>query len=66
MKLSAILALCLLACFTAAAQGPPRGPQVVSPEVSPERKVTFRILAANADAVRLIGSDIPATAREPI
>ncbi len=42
--------------------GPGRGPQgpvVVSPEVLADRRVTFRILAANANAVRLAGSDIP-------
>lgn len=38
--------------------GPPR-PPVVSPEVSPDRKVTFRILAPKAEAVRLSGGDIP-------
>jgi enterochelin esterase family protein len=35
------------------------GPQVVSPEVGPDRKVTFRVLAPNAESVRLTGSDIP-------
>ncbi len=42
--------------------GPGRGPQgpvVVSPEVLADRHVTFRILAAQADAVRLVGTDIP-------
>ena len=39
--------------------GGPRGPQVVSPEVSSDRQVTFRILAPNAQAVRLTGGDIP-------
>ena len=37
----------------------PQGPQVVSPEVAADRKVTFRILAPKAEAVRLGGSDIP-------
>jgi enterochelin esterase-like enzyme len=37
----------------------PRGPQVVSPEVSADRHVTFRILAPEGEAVRLTGSDIP-------
>jgi enterochelin esterase family protein len=32
---------------------------VVSPEVSADRKITFRILAPKAEAVRLTGSDIP-------
>jgi enterochelin esterase-like enzyme len=38
----------------------PRGPQVVSPELSPDRKLTFRILAPKADVVQLASSgDIP-------
>jgi enterochelin esterase-like enzyme len=35
------------------------GPQVVSPEVSAERKITFRILAPKVESVRLTGGDIP-------
>ena len=35
------------------------GPQVTSPEVSADGKVTFRILAPKAQAVRLSGGDIP-------
>jgi enterochelin esterase family protein len=37
----------------------PQGPQVTSPEIAPDRHVTFRILAPKAEAVRLSGSDIP-------
>src|SRR5262249_34749132 len=37
----------------------PQGPQVVSPEVSSDQRVTFRILASKAEAVRLSGGDIP-------
>lgn len=37
----------------------PGGPRVVSPEVAPDRKVTFRILAAKAEAVKLSAGDIP-------
>src|SRR3989442_15924679 len=37
----------------------PQGPQVVSPEVSADRRITFRILAARAQTVRLNGGDIP-------
>ena len=37
----------------------PQGPQVVSPDVAADRRVTFRILAPKAEAVRLSGSDIP-------
>src|SRR5687767_7655122 len=46
-----------------AAPGPGRGgpqtPQVVSPEVSADRRVTFRIYAPQADAVRVSAGDIP-------
>jgi len=35
---------------------------VVSPQVLPDRRVTFRILAPQAQAVRLAGSDIPGNA----
>jgi enterochelin esterase-like enzyme len=37
----------------------PQGPQFVSPEVSPDRRITFRILAPKAQSVRLSGGDIP-------
>jgi enterochelin esterase-like enzyme len=36
-----------------------RGPRVVSPEVSSDRKITFRILAPKAETVRLTAGDIP-------
>jgi enterochelin esterase family protein len=36
-----------------------QGPQVKSPEVSADRRVTFRILAPHAQTVRLSGGDIP-------
>jgi enterochelin esterase-like enzyme len=39
--------------------GGQRGPRVVSPEVSAEGRVTFRILAPKAESVRLASSDIP-------
>ncbi len=38
------------------------GPQFVSPEVTPDRHVMFRIAAPQAQNVRLTGSDIPALA----
>jgi enterochelin esterase family protein len=44
------------------AQAPRLGPgatPVVSPEVSADRKVTFRISAPKAQSVRLSGSDLP-------
>src|SRR5436853_3072444 len=37
----------------------PQGPRVSSPEISPDRHVTFRIHAPNADKVRLTAGDIP-------
>jgi enterochelin esterase family protein len=43
----------------AAVRRGPQGPQVVSPEIATDRRVTFRILAPKAQAVRLSGSDIP-------
>lgn len=56
----------VLVCPAAEEQAPARprfrgfgGPRVVSPEVSEDRQVTFRILAPKAEAVRLSGSDIP-------
>jgi enterochelin esterase-like enzyme len=57
----AMLAAFALAC--AAAERPrfsgPQGPQVVSPEISTDRHVTFRILAPKAETVQLSGGDIP-------
>lgn len=37
----------------------PQGPQFVSPEVSADRRVTFRILAPKAESVRVSGGDMP-------
>jgi enterochelin esterase family protein len=60
-----ILAAALLGAFLAAPTNQaqprfPQGPQVVSPEVAPDRQVTFRILAPKAEAVQLASSgDIP-------
>lgn len=42
------------------AQGRPAGPQVVSPDVSSDRRITFRVLAPQAQDVRLNATDIPA------
>jgi enterochelin esterase family protein len=41
-----------------AARGP-QAPAVVSPEVTPDRRIAFRIYAPQAQAVRLSGGDIP-------
>jgi enterochelin esterase family protein len=35
-------------------------PQIVSPEVTPDRRIVFRVLAPQADVVRLNAGDIPA------
>jgi enterochelin esterase-like enzyme len=43
--------------------GGSRSPQIVSPEVSADRKITFRIRAVKAEAVRVIGGDIPGNNR---
>lgn len=68
MSLPAVTILAALALGSAApaqpaAQTPrfrgPQGPPVTSPEVAADRRVTFRILAPTAQAVRLTGSDIP-------
>jgi enterochelin esterase family protein len=59
--LAGFAALCLAGGGRAAlAQAPnPPVPAVTSPQVAADRRVTFRLLAPQADAVRLTGSDIP-------
>ncbi len=42
--------------------GAQAGPAVVSPEVLPDRRVVFRLLAPQAESVTVRGSDIPALA----
>lgn len=49
----------LLLTTLAAQQRPPQPPPVVSPSVSADRKITFRLQAPNAAEVRLSGGDIP-------
>lgn len=39
--------------------GRPQGPRVISPEITADKKVTFRILATNASSVKLGGGDLP-------
>ena len=41
----------------------PQGPRVTSPEVAADRRVTFRILAPKAEAVKVAGTDIPDNAQ---
>lgn len=56
---AALLAALTVTPSVAAQPGGPQGPQVVSPEVSADRKITFRILAPKAESVKLTGSDLP-------
>ena len=44
-------------------RGGPPGPVVLSPEVQPDRRVTFRLLAPQAEDVSLRGTDIPGNTR---
>jgi enterochelin esterase family protein len=43
--------------------GAPQGPIVISPEVLADRRVTFRVLAPQAQEVSLRGTDIPGNGR---
>jgi enterochelin esterase-like enzyme len=56
-----VLSFAVLAPVVVAQQG--RGgapaPQVTSPELQPDRRITFRILAPQAEAIRLAAGDIP-------
>jgi enterochelin esterase family protein len=60
--ISAVILLAVLAVIPSGHAQPrfPQGPRVVSPEVSPARQITFRILAPKAEKVQLASSgDIP-------
>ena len=65
MRASKFCAWLMVACsgfaLPARAQGPQgnRPPEFASTEVSPERKVTFRVHAPKAEGVRLGSSDLP-------
>ncbi len=58
------LALCLAAA-SALAQAPPQQPTFTSPEVTPDRKIVFRILAPDAKSVTLRAGDIPFPDHKP-
>jgi enterochelin esterase family protein len=64
-RAAAVLLMAAAFVFSASAQSaapanqPTPAPVVVSPEVSADRQITFRLLAPQAENVRLIGSDIP-------
>src|SRR5262245_51903192 len=63
----ASFALLMTGAFAPAQERPgARPPEFVSPEVSAERKVTFRIHAPNAKEVKLASSDIPRTGTSEI
>ena len=61
--LVALVASVFLSPVSLQAQRFGRGPRVVSPEVK-DGRATFRVLAPNAEAVRLSGSDIPGVGRD--
>ena len=54
-----ILVATMCLARVALAQSPPAGPQVVSPEVTGDKRIIFRILAPQAQAIRLNATDIP-------
>jgi enterochelin esterase-like enzyme len=60
---TACIWLASLAAISAQPPGGPRPPQFASPEVSAERKVTLRVHAPKAEAVRLSSSDMPGIER---
>ena len=49
----------LLLGGAAMAQRAPQPPTFVSPEVTPDRKIEFRMYAPNAQNVRVVGTDMP-------
>ena len=55
----ALVTALALAGVAAAQRGQPQPPVVVSPEVKPDRKVTFRIYAPKAESVGVFTSDLP-------
>ncbi len=58
-----LLVLILISSIKVYGQGQPGQPPLISPEVTDGNKITFRIMAPNADTVRLSGSDIPGSMR---
>jgi enterochelin esterase family protein len=62
LALFAVLATAVILTARSARSQPafgPKAPAFVSPEVSADRKITFRLYAPKAEAVRLFSSDIP-------
>jgi enterochelin esterase-like enzyme len=68
-KVSLCIVMAEVAMLSAAVLAPAqerakqRPTAVVSPEISAEKKITFRIQAPKAEAVRLVGGDIPGNAK---
>jgi len=61
-KLPGLFLSCMVFYLTGFAFAqPPRGPFIVSPQVSPDKKVTFRYLAPSAKEVRLSGGQFGAS-----
>jgi len=58
-SIPAVLLIVIGMAGPAAAQPPQPGPQVVSPEVTDDKRIVLRVLAPQAQAVRLNASDIP-------
>ncbi len=65
MNLKFAFGLLLAWSVGAFGQAPPQGPVFTSPEVTPDRKIIFRILAPDAKAVSLRASDIPTPDQKP-
>ena len=67
LLLAALVALPLVAQEPGRGEGRggrgPQGPTVISPEIQPDGRVTFRIFAPQAQVVRLTGTDIPGNLR---
>ena len=43
-------------------RGGPQAPLVVSPQVLPDHRIVFRLVAPQAQSVRIVGTDIPSLA----
>ncbi|MEW6158610.1 MAG: alpha/beta hydrolase-fold protein [Verrucomicrobiota bacterium] len=59
LAIGACALLPIIHSASAQSRGGPQAPPVISPEVTAERKVTFRLLAPKAEMVKLNASDIP-------
>jgi enterochelin esterase-like enzyme len=55
-RITRSLLICTLICMSCLAMGqPPRGPFIISPQVNPDKTVTFRYLAPLAKEIKLSG-----------